>query len=448
MALSMGYFFCILTAIMALRPMREAMGLARGDREEIRWLFQGTLVATLIATFAFGWLVARFRRRTFMAVSHGVMCAGLLVAWLLLESSPDQAGKTVGAVYYIFHSVLNLLLVSLFWALMADCFSIEQSKRLFPPIAVGGTLGALAGPAVVAFITDKTSLPIRHLLLFAIGMLALATVLAAFATRSADRRAPRDAQDRAGAEQRIIGGSIWASVVAVARSPYLLAIAIFPAVVSIISTFLYFTELRLVDESTASAVAAAIDAGATPEEADQTAQSLNANAFARINFLKQTATLAAQLFVAAGVMRLFGVGVCLALYPLAATIGIFALAAEPALGLYIGVASVLQAARYGFLKPAMATLFTVVTPAERFKAKAFIDTFVYRAGDAGAAQAEGAIEKTSGLWGLAQAVLPLAVVTSGVAFWLAHAQSRRARATQTASQAQTPHAGTTPPPAV
>jgi ATP:ADP antiporter, AAA family len=175
------YFFCILTALQVLRPAREALGMQRG-LEAIRWLFMGTLVVTLFVNPVFGWLVSRFRKMTFIAATYLFFAANLLVFHGLLVLAPAAVGETSGMVFYVWMSVFNLFITMVFWALMADRFSYEQSKRLFGAIAVGGTTGAIAGSSLAAIFAERLGTP--ALLLIAAAFLAGA-VAAAFAVNRA-----------------------------------------------------------------------------------------------------------------------------------------------------------------------------------------------------------------------------------------------------------------------
>src|SRR5690606_782752 len=139
------FFFCVLTALMVLRPAREALGMQRG-MDAIRWLFVGTVVVTLLVNPVFGWLVSRYRRLAFVAATYLFFAFGLLGFYALLVLAPASVGAHTGQVFYVWFSVFNLFATMLFWALMADRFTLEQSKRLFGAIAVGGTLGAIFGP--------------------------------------------------------------------------------------------------------------------------------------------------------------------------------------------------------------------------------------------------------------------------------------------------------------
>jgi AAA family ATP:ADP antiporter len=139
-------FFTVLAVAMVLRPVREAMALAQSI-ENVRVLFFATVAATLLLVPAFGRLVARVPRRTFLSVVYRC-CAVILLGFYALIAVVPGRQDWVAAAYYVFHSVFNLFLVSLFWAFMADLFTTSVSKRLFPAIAVGGSLGAIVGAAV------------------------------------------------------------------------------------------------------------------------------------------------------------------------------------------------------------------------------------------------------------------------------------------------------------
>src|SRR5690606_6142268 len=135
----------ILTALMVVRPAREALGVEQGI-DTVRWLFIGTAVVTLLVNPVFGWMVSRFPRLEFISATYLFFAASLGVFYALLVFAPDSIGNTSGRVFYVWFSVFNLFATMVFWALMADRFSLEQSKRLFGVIAVGGTLGAIFGP--------------------------------------------------------------------------------------------------------------------------------------------------------------------------------------------------------------------------------------------------------------------------------------------------------------
>jgi len=420
------YFFCILTALMVLRPAREALGIQRGI-EAVRWLFMATLVATLAANPLFGLLVSRFRRMVFIAATHALFVVNLLVFYGLLVFAPQSVGETSGLVFYVWMSVFNLFITMVFWALMADRFSLEQSKRLFGVIAAGGTLGAMFGSALASQLAERLGTP--ALLLIAVGFLTLATLAAWALVRLQPERADRQAAAALSAdpdappavdEHAVIGGSAWAGFRAALRSPYLLGISVYVLILAVLVTFLYFTRLQMV--------------AALGEDLD-----MRTGMFARIDFFTQSATLALQLIVAGHVMKRLGVPVALALVPLIVALGYIGLAIVGSLAALIVFDAIFRATQRAIMRPARETLFTVVRREDKYKSKAFIDTFVYRTGDAVGAQTEGLLGALGlGLTALAGVAVPLAVVWAALGLWLGRAQQRIAR--REGEQAATPSA--------
>ena len=122
------FFFCILTALMLLRPARDALGMARGI-EAIRWLFIGTAVVTLMVNPVFGWMVSRFRRLHFISATYAFFTLSLCGFWALLMFAPGAVGERSGQVFYVWFSVFNLFVTMVFWALLADRFSSDQGRR-------------------------------------------------------------------------------------------------------------------------------------------------------------------------------------------------------------------------------------------------------------------------------------------------------------------------------
>jgi AAA family ATP:ADP antiporter len=393
----------VLTALMVVRPAREALGMQRGI-EAIRWLFMGTVAVTLLVNPLFGWLVSRFRRLAFVNATYLFFAVGLLAFHGLLVLAPASIGERTGQVFYVWFSVFNLFAVMLFWALMADRFSLEQSKRLFGAIAVGGTLGAVFGPWLASQLARPLGTP--ALLPVAAGFLVLALGAAWWLTRL------RPEEGHAPAEDALIGGGAWEGLQSAFRSPYLLVICAYVLVLAVMVTFIYFTRLQMV-----AALGTNLD--------------MRTATFARIDMITQAATLVLQALVTGHLMKRLGVSVTLALLPVTAALGFLGLAIAGSIAALIAFEAAFRAVQRGVMRPARETLFTVVPRAERYKAKAFIDTFVYRAGDVAGAQTEGLLGRLGmGLAALASLAVPLAIVWTALGLWLGYAQRARALDTE------------------
>lgn len=417
--LAVLFFFCVLTALMVLRPAREALGMQRGI-EAVRWLFIGTAVVTLLVNPVFGWMVSRFPRLQFISATYLFFAGSLLAFYLIMVLAPGAIGVTTGEVFYVWFSVFNLFATMVFWALMADRFTLEQGKRFFGLIAVGGTCGAIFGPWLASLLARPLGTP--ALLLISVGFLLLALATAWGVARLQPERVRSDSGESSAAapaadERARIGGSAWEGLRAVFHSRYLLGIAAYAIITAIMATFIYFTRLQMV-----AALGAGLDQRTT--------------LFAQIDMITQIATLVLQALIAGRLMKRVGVPVTLALLPLTAALGFVGLAIVGTLAALIAFEASFRAVQRAFMRPARETLYTVVRREDKYKAKAFIDTFVYRGGDVLGAQVEGLLGRLAmGLAALTSVAVPLALVWAALGMWLGRAQQRVATSAGQTSRA-------------
>lgn len=393
-----AFFFCVLTALMLLRPARDALGMQRGI-ESIRWLFIGTAVVTLAVNPVFGWLVSRLERLQVIAATYGFFVLSLVGFWALLVFAPAAVGQRSGQVFYVWFSVFTLFVTMVFWALMADRFTSDQGKRFFALISVGGTLGAIFGPWLTSQLAKPIGTP--NLLLVASGFLVLAIAAAWLLVRMTPDRpdAPAPVAER-------IGGSAWAGFRAVFRSPYLAGIAGYILLMTVMATFIYFTRLQMV--------------AAMSDNTDARAAILGT-----IDMWTQVAVLLLQLTLTGKIIERFGLGVALAILPVATALGFVGLAIYGSFVVLVLLDATNRAVQRGITRPAREALFTVVSREDKYKAKAFLDTFVYRAGDVLGAQTEGALGRMGlALGALASVVVPLALAWAALGLWLGRAQAR------------------------
>ncbi len=424
--LAAAMFFCILCGYFFIRPVRDAFGVERG-MSTLYSLFVATMVVSLAMNPVFSWLVGRFDRRVFLPIAYGSVVLMLLgfAAWRHWAGD-DTASVWSGRIFFVWLSVMNLFMTGLFWSLMADCFGPEDSRRVFPTIAVGGTLGALLGSAAAwavsgypfeLFGKDLFDLGLKltppQMMLVAAGFVTLAGAASVAMSRIRPRLdAGAEESPRRSAMREAMDGMRLA-----VRSRYLLFIASYIALLAVLATFLYFTQNALV-------------------LAAENSESGRVGAFASIDFWTQFATLIVQLFVTARLMRWLGVGWTLALLPVLVLAGYGMLAMGEArawsaawmLAAITIIQAVFRAGKYAILRPARESLFTVLDRDEKYKAKSLIDTFVYRAGDTAGAGVSAALSALAlgTMTALSLTVAPIAIVMAGLALSLGAERTRRA----------------------
>src|SRR5690606_19418837 len=351
-------FFLLFTSYFMLRPVRETMGVAGGVRN-LQWLFTATFVATLVVLPVFGWLASRLPRRTLLPWLYGG-CALVLGGFAAgLQAAPQDIW--IARAFYIWLSVFNLFAISLAWSVLADVLVPGQARRTFALIASGASIGGLAGPILGAVLVG----PMGHA-----GLLAMAAMLllgsaagAAWLHRWRDADpATATGQDEA-ARRKPLGGNPFAGATETLRSPYLLGITGFVLLLASINTFLYFEQARLVAEY-------------FPDRTTQT------QVFGAIDAAVQALSLFIQAFVTGRLAKRLGVGVLLVSVPVAMAVGFVALAAAPLFAVFVVVMVIRRVGEYALVRPGREMLYAVLPAEQKYKAKNFIDTVVYRGGDA------------------------------------------------------------------
>jgi ATP:ADP antiporter, AAA family len=399
---SCAYFFFVLSAYYVIRPVRDEMGVA-GGVGNLAWLFTGTLVGMLLVHPLFTALVARFPRRRFVPLIYRFFILNLVVFFLVLGAGDGDHAVWVGRVFFVWTSVFNLFVVSVFWSFMTDLYRPAQSQRLFGLVAVGGTLGAILGSTLTSALVPLVGS--ANLLLVS----ALLLEIAARAARALDGQEASLAQgarleeaDAGGADGiGIIGGGVFDGIRHVARSPYLLGIAALMLLFTIASTFLYFQQAAIV---------------ARVFEGDPQART---RLFAGLDLAVNVLTLATQVFLTGRMLGWLGVAVSLAVLPLMSLIGFGILGTAPVLAVLVVFQVLRRAGNFAIQRPAREVLYTVLPRTDKYKAKNFNDTFVYRVGDQLGAWSYTAIAWLGlGLSGLALTMVPLSAVWLLLALWL------------------------------
>jgi AAA family ATP:ADP antiporter len=401
------YYFLLLAAYFVIRPIRDEMGVAGGVRN-LPWLFLGTLLGMLLVHPLFTALVSRLPRRLFIPLSYTFFALNLIAFWLFFLSFSEGAGIWAGRVFFVWTSVFNLFVVSIFWSLMADLFRPEQAKRLFGFVAVGGTVGAVVGSSVTAFLADRVG-P-TNLLLVSVGILGLAILAARKLMSTVSRSRVDDDPLRPPTAQieQPVGGGVLDGIRTVFASNYLLGIVGYMLLYTITATILYFQQAEIVEVSFA-------------DRATRTVF------FARIDLAVNILTALTQVFLTGRIVRRIGVALSLATLPLVCVLGFAALGVAPTL-IAIAVFQVLRrSSNYAIARPCREMLYTVIPRGAKYKAKNFIDTFVYRFGDqVGAWSYAGLGALGLGAAAISLVATPLAATWMVIGLWLGRRQKEMA----------------------
>src|SRR3954465_12410847 len=204
-ALWLGFLFhfLILTGYYITKPIRDSIGAS--NMEALPGMFTATLVAMLIANAAFAAVIGRMSRRKFIPLAYGFFIVVFGLFFIAMRSRPATEQVWIGRGFFVWVSVFNLFNTAVFWAFMTDIFTVEQGKRLYGFIAVGGTLGAILG----AYITRHYVREIgpANLLVIAAAMFAIPGFLLRFFPRGFAEQ-----HKTAPTKEEPIGGSVWSGI--------------------------------------------------------------------------------------------------------------------------------------------------------------------------------------------------------------------------------------------
>lgn len=394
---SFAYFFCLLAAYYMIRPVRDEMAVQYGA-ERLQHLFTATFLTMIALIPAFGWLASRLPVNRLLPAVYLVFAALLAGFYSVLAGGAPRVA--VAPYFFVFVSVFNLFVVSVFWSFMADLYSTEAARRLFGFISAGGSLGAIAGPLAANVLVRHVGVD-SLLLASAITLLVTLVCIGALLRRSGARRFLKAAPE-AGAERP----SLWIGVVRIARSPYLAAICLFVVCYTVLGTLLYFQQVSIVRD-------------AFPDAATRT------RLFATVDLAVNALTLATQFFLTGRLLSRLGATAMLVALPVVSVIGFAALGAYNVLPVLVAVGVLRRVGEFAISKPTRETLFTVVPHEDKYQAKNVIDTVIHRGGDAASSWFAAGLKAAGlSLAGMAWAGVPIALLWLATALYLGRAHER------------------------
>jgi AAA family ATP:ADP antiporter len=390
------FFFCVLTAYYVLRPIRDDMGV-EGGVQNLSWLFLGTLTFVALSNPAFGYVASRMTRQRLVTFAYRFFASNLVLFFFVLHLAPRSQAVWAGRVFFVWVAVFTMIANSIFWSVMADAFSTAQGRRLFGFIGVGGTIGAITGASITSTLVGVIGA--ANLLLVSAALLELS----GFAARRVFRTAVRDGDAEGHIDtNELMGGRALDGMRHTFSSTYLGGIAVHLLLFTALTTFIYFQQATIVDAS-------------IPDRVERT------RFFANIDLMVNVLALLTQSFATGHLVRVFGLTAALSYLPALSLIGFVALGSMPTVAVLLTFQVLRRAGEFSIAKPTREVLFTAVPREDRYKAKNFIDTFVYRAGDQLSAWGySGLVLMGLTVWGTSMVAVVLAVISIAVAMWLGH----------------------------
>jgi ATP:ADP antiporter, AAA family len=395
---SFAYFFMLLAGYYVLRPLRDQMGIAGGEKN-LPWLFTATFVTLLMIQPLYGALVARLPRARFIPIVYHFFAANLVLFWLFLSLHVNTV--LVARVFYVWVALFSLFTVAVFWSFMADLFTPDQGKRLFGFIGAGGTAGSLLGPTITIELSQRVD-PVNLLIVAAVFL-----ELAVFCVWRLEHAAT--ARQGSKLEAQSVGGGAFAALPELIRSRYLLGIAAWISLLSFCATTLYLEQIHMVAAGVKGA-------------------SAQTRIFASIDLAVNLLTLATQIFVTAQLLKRFGTGLTAAALPAVYVVAFLAVFLVPTLGVVL-IAQVAQRwTHFAVATPARQVLYTVLGREEKYKAKNLIDVVVYRGSDALYSWVFDSLQALGlKLGAIALVAAPVAAIWVMLSAALGRAQERRAK---------------------
>lgn len=398
-AFSFIYFFLILASYYILRPIRDEIG-ASGGVENLPWLFLGTLAVTIVISPIFSTVVAKLPRRRVAAASYRLMIAFLLVFFWLLRNPDSSVYPWAARAFFVWLSIFNIFVVSVFWTVMSDVFRTDQARRLYGLIGSGGTLGGLCGGLITSSLVG---------LVGTVSLLLVSAVLLEGALQcmfAMTKNAAAHAESQSRIDSKPVGGSAFAGLTRVAKSPYLMSIALFMLLFTVGSTFLYFLQAQIV-------------ASEIPDRAGRTAF------FAHVDIWVNVLTLITQLGITGRLLTSFGIAGGLVVMPALSILGFAWLGIAPTLVVVITFQVLRRAGNFAITTPARESLYIPLPREDKYKSKNLIDTSMFRTGDQiGAWSSAALLSFGLGIRGIALAAIALSCAWLIGAIWLGRKHAR------------------------
>jgi AAA family ATP:ADP antiporter len=353
--------FLILTAYYLLKVVREPLILLGGGAEVKSYATAAQAVLLIALVPLYGWVASRVPRMVLVNGVTAMFALSFVLFWL-----GYQAGIPVGVPFFLWLGIFSMMVIAQFWSLANELFSEEQGKRLFPIIAIGGTLGAIAGSYAAKVLIGAIGI---GLLMPLAAALLVACIALTFAGTRAAKRIPRTEDDEHEVDEKPLSKEGGFKLVLSVK--YLRLIAIMIVLYNLVNTTGEYILGSVVTE------AATAQAGGNEELAKTIVGQFYGDFFTWVNII--AAVL--QMFVVSHLVRFIGLRAALLILP-AIALGGYALIATVPILAWIKVAKITEnSVDYSLHNTLRQMLWLPTSPEAKYKAKSAVDTFFVRFGD-------------------------------------------------------------------
>jgi AAA family ATP:ADP antiporter len=356
--------FLLLAGYSLMKPARDGLILTEGGAEVASYSAAAQAVLLMGVVPLYGWLGTRVVRIRLMAIMM-LFFAATLVAFFVA----GRAGVREGVAFYIWLGIINVFIVSQFWAFANDIYTEGQGRRLFPMIGVGQSLGAWIGAVTVGPLVTGLNYTPYTLMVLGAGVLVVALAITLTVNR---RETARGEPQAIAADQTPLGPQggfelVW-------NDRYLFWIAVLTVLLNVVNTTGGYVLNRLIVSEAAARF------GTAPADLAASRQFITAFSGSIIATVNLVGFLL-QLFVTSRVIRLMGVRGALFILPVLALVNYSIIAVAPILAV-VRIGKILEnSTDYSIQNTLRQALYLPTSRESKYKAKAAIDTFFTRAGD-------------------------------------------------------------------
>lgn len=393
-AIGFCYLFLVMACYYILKPVRESFFLGEQGYQNLPKAHLLVLAATFFTMMAYTSIARRLGPGRLILTANVFFLFSVGVFWVVLTQFGDQPfiRTNMAWAYYCWVSVFSVFAVTLFWSVIHTIFTSEDGSKSYGFIGAGATVGAMTGGFLTQWLAER--LGTENLLLVAGGLLMpclfLGWWLAKFSSVS------KSLAESGPTEKKKFDRTQYRSGFKIFReSPYLCALGGIVFMTILISVFDDYRSGKIISEayprttveSVTSSATEVVTESSTTEAAEANIQGENSRTafFGKLYFYTNMVGLFFSFVLTGPIQARYGPAPGMYLYAVAILGTALAFLWQPSIHVVFWGGVCIQSIAYSIFQWSRELLYTVTTAEEKFVAKGVIDTFLFRAGAAGAA---------------------------------------------------------------